>query len=77
MDSVELARADVEVDLLGLRDPLIDSIDFKFVGMDLGLVVLEFGAHLLQLLSTFLQVGLIQAKLLSDIRSALLCKNVL
>ena len=76
LDHAELLMAHLEIDILALLDLDIDTINFKLVGVDLSLVILEFSDHLLELLSAFLKISLILVELLSDIWTTLFRKNV-
>ena len=67
----------LEVSVLGSLNLTINSVNFKLVGVDLTLVVLELSNHFLKLFGALLQVLLVNNKLLSDFRATLLGQNVL
>lgn len=67
----------LEVSVLGSLNLTINSVNFKLVGMNLTLVVLELSNHFLKLFGALLQVLLVNNKLLSDFRATLLGQNVL
>ena len=60
LNSAKLVLTKLEVNVLGLLDSRIDSVNFKLVGMHLSLIILQLSTHLLQLLSALLEVGLIE-----------------
>ena len=62
----------LEVGLLRLFDVLVHAVDFKLVGGDLGLVVLELENHLFELLGALFQVLLVNGELFVHFRTALL-----
>lgn len=67
----------LEVSVLGSLNLTINSVNFKLIGMDLTLVVLELSNHFLKLFGALLQVLLVNNELLSDFRATLLGQNVL
>ena len=77
LDGSKLVLSHLEEHLFALGYSAADTVDFKFVGVDLRLVVFELSAHLLELLSALLQVCFIFAELLSDVWSALLSQDIL
>ena len=77
LDYTELLLAHLEVDILALLDLAVDTVDLKFVGVHLCLVVLELCYHLFKLLSAFFQVDLILIEFFGDVRATLLGKDIL
>lgn len=67
----------LEVSVLGSLNLTINSVNFKLVGVDLTLVVLELSNHFLKLFGALLQVLLVNNELLSDFRATLLGQNIL
>lgn len=63
--------------VFSLRNLAIDTFNFKLVGLNLRLVILEFSDHLLELLASLLEVLLVYDKLLGDFWATLLCQDVL
>ena len=60
LNGAKLVLTKLEVNVLGLLNSRIDSVNFKLVGMHLSLIILQLSTHLLQLLSALLEVGLIE-----------------
>jgi hypothetical protein len=67
----------LEVSVLGSLNLTINSVDFKLIGVNLTLVVLEFSNHLLKLLGALLQVLLVNDELLGDFGTTLFGQNIL
>lgn len=72
-----LLALELEVRVLGLLNLTVDTIDLELVGLDLRLVVLKFGDHLLELLASLLEVLLVDNELLGDFWATLLGQDVL
>ena len=77
MNCSKLVLAHLEVDILQLLDLAVDSVDLDLVGVHLGLVILKFCYHLLQLLSALFKIRLVLAQLLVDVWAALFSENIL
>lgn len=72
-----LLATTLEPHLLDVSDLLVESLVFEAVSIYLGLIILEFSNHVLQLLGSLLKVLLINLELFSDLRARLLGQNVL
>ena len=72
-----LLALELEVCVLGLLNLTVDTVDLKLVGLDLRLVVLKFGHHLLELLASLFKVLLVDNKFLGDFCATLLGQDVL